>query len=81
MLQSLFTVDTYAEDSETIRVKCMPNSYPNAVKAIEELYKNFSQMYVDSQRDGTLNMFVTDFLQDASGRFYFLKIHDFDFDG
>ena len=79
MLQSLFTVDAYNEQ-DSMKVKCMPNSYPNAVKAIDALYKNFSQMYVDSQKEGTMNLFVCDFLQDSCGRFLFLKIHDFDFD-
>ena len=67
-MQSLFTVDAYA-DCESIKVKCMPNSYPNAVSAIDTFYKVFSQMYVDSKRDGQLNMFVCDFLQDSLGRF------------
>mmetsp|Transcript_20295 Transcript_20295/g.27447 ORF Transcript_20295/g.27447 Transcript_20295/m.27447 type:complete len:109 (+) Transcript_20295:96-422(+) len=79
MLQSLFTVDAY-NDYESMKVKCMPNSYPSAVNAIDSLYKYFSQMYVDSQKEGTMNLFVCDFLQDACGRFHFLKVHDFDTD-
>ena len=81
-LQSLFTVDTYADkDSSSIKVKCMPTSYPNAVNAIDTIYKVFNQMYIDSKRDGMMNIFVCDFLQDAQGRFHFIKIHDFGTDG
>ena len=59
----------------------MPNSYPKAVSAIDTFYKVFSQMYIDSKNEGTMSEFVCDFLQDDSGHFYFLKIHDFDTDG
>ena len=62
-------------------MKCMPNSYPHAVNAIDTIYKVFAQMYVDSKNEGTLNCFVCDFLQDEHGRFNFLKIHDFGADG
>ena len=79
MMQDLFTVDCYGE-TESIKVKCMPNSYPRAIDSIENIYKVFSQMYIES-KDGTLNQFVCDFLQDERGRFYFLKIHDYGTDG
>ena len=40
-LRDLFTVDV--EDKESsVKVKCMPNSYKNAVKLIDTLYKVFS---------------------------------------
>lgn len=32
--------------------------------AIDNIYKVFSQMYIDSNKDGTLDKFVCDFLQD-----------------
>ena len=69
-MQDLFTVETYSEVEEdggasnTVSVKCMPNSYPHAVSVIDTIYKVFSQMYVDSRNEGTLNIFVCDFLQD-----------------
>jgi len=34
-------------------------------------------MYIDSRKEGTLNYFVSDFLQDEFGRFHFIKISDF----
>ena len=60
---------------------CMPNAYPNAIKAIDTIYKVFSQMYIDSKIEGTLNEFICDFLQDENGRFHFLKIASFSTDG
>ena len=36
---------------------------------------------MDSRKDGTLNQFVCDFIQDEHGRFHFLKISDFHCDG
>jgi len=62
-------------------VTCMPNAYPNAIKSIETIYKVFSQMYIDSKIEGTLNEFVCDFIQDEHGRFHFLKIASFKTDG
>jgi hypothetical protein len=59
----------------------MPNAHPNAIKAIDTIYKVFSQMYIDSKIEGTLNEFICDFLQDEYGRFYFLKIASFSTDG
>lgn len=47
-LQSLFTVDGYdcdeknEEKKTTDKVKCMPGSYPNAISAIDTIYKVFS---------------------------------------
>lgn len=79
-LQSLFTVDPYELD-ESMKVKCMPNSYPSAVRCIETIYKVFAQMYIDSKVMGTIDEFVCDFLQDEYGRFHFMKIHDFTTDG
>ena len=38
-------------------------------------------MYIDLKKDGTLNHFVCDFLQDEHGRFHFIKINDFGTDG
>lgn len=38
-------------------------------------------MYVDSRKDGTLDYFVSDFLQDEFGSFHFIKISDFRTDG
>ena len=73
-------MDSYG-GTDTVSVKCMPNSYPHAVNAIDTIYKVFAQMYVDSKNEGTLNCFVCDFLQDEHGRFNFLKIHDFGADG
>ena len=65
--QELFTVDGYAEDEDVIKVKCMPGSYPNAVRSIDAIYKVFSQMYINAKNEGTMNMFVCDFLQDENG--------------
>ena len=59
----------------------MPGSYPNAVKSIDSIYKVFSQMYINAKNEGTMNMFVCDFLQDENGQFHFLKIQDFGTDG
>ena len=77
----MFTADGYADGPETIKLKCMPNSYPNAVSAIDAIYKAFSQMYIHASKEGTLNHFVCDFLQDENGRFFFVKISDFSTDG
>ena len=60
-MQELFTVDCY-DETNTVKVKCMPNSYPHAVKAVDDIYKVFTQMYVDSKNDGTINNFVCDFI-------------------
>ena len=70
------------DDDEVVRtsntIKCMPNAYPQAMKSIDEAYKAYSQIYVDSSQDGVLNKFVCDFLQDEYGRFHFLKVARFE---
>ena len=79
-LRDLFTVDV--EDKESsISIKCMPNSYSGAISTIDTIYKGFEQTYVDSKKEGRLNHFVCDFLQDENGRFHFLKISDYATDG
>ena len=79
-LVDLFTVDL--DDSQSsIKMKCMPSSYSVVNSAIESIYKVFSQTHVDSRKEGTLNRFVCDFLQDSNGHFHFLKISDFKTDG
>mgnify|MGYP006923007113 CR=1 FL=1 len=57
----MFTVDGYCYD-ESVSVKCMPNSYPHAVTAIDTIYKVFSQTYINAKEEGTMNMLVCDFL-------------------
>lgn len=79
-LNDIFTVDI--QDTEnSIKMKCMPSSYSNVIKSIDTLYKVFAQTYIDSRSEGLLDLFVCDFLQDANGRFHFLKINEFQTDG
>ena len=33
--------------STSMKVKCMPNSYPAAVATVNTLYKSFTHMYLD----------------------------------
>ena len=40
----------------------MPSAYPQAIKSINDIYKAYSQMFVDSAKEGVLNQFVCDFL-------------------
>ena len=61
VMQDLFTVDSYC-DKNTVSVKCMPNSYPHAITAIDTIYKFFSQAYVNAKDEGTMNVLVCDFL-------------------
>ena len=79
-LQGLFTVDGYGYD-DSVKVKCMPSSYPHALTTIDTIYKVFSQTYINAKEEGTMNHLVCDFLQDENGHFHFLKIHDFGADG
>ena len=60
-LQGLFTVDSYGDD-DSVKVKCMPNSYPQAITAIDTIYKVFSQTYINAKEEGTMNMLICDFL-------------------
>lgn len=60
-LQGLFTVDSYGYD-DSVKVKCMPNSYPQAITAIDTIYKVFSQTYINAKEEGTMNMLICDFL-------------------
>ena len=83
-LNDIFTVDIpnesdarSEENSNSIKMKCMPNSYPNVIKSIDTMYKVFAQTFIDSRKEGTLNLFVCDFVQDANGRFHFLKIDEY----
>lgn len=42
ILNGFFTVDAYDETGEeSMVVKCMPTSYPNAVSSIDTIYKVF----------------------------------------
>ena len=52
----------------------MPTAFKSALKSIEAIYKVFTQMFVDLKKDGTLNHFVCDFIEDEHGRFHFIKI-------
>ena len=79
-LNDIFTVDI--EDTESsFKMKCMPNSYSGVIKSIDTIYKVFAQTCLDSRTAGTLNHFVCDFVQDANGRFHFLKINEIQSDG
>ena len=48
-LNDIFTVDIpddsearSEENSNSIKMKCMPNSYPNVIKSIDTMYKVFA---------------------------------------
>ena len=79
-LQEIFTVDIGDTDN-SLKMKCMPSSYSNVIKSIDTLYKVFAQSFIDSKTEGSLNHFVCDFVQDALGRFHFLKISESCTDG
>lgn len=53
----------------------------SVLKNIDEIYKFFSNMYFDSRKDGSLNRFICDFIQDEFGIFHFIKISAFSSDG
>jgi len=40
-LNDIFTVDI-EDDENSIKMKCMPNSYSNVIKSIDTLYKVFA---------------------------------------
>ena len=51
------------------------------LKSIDSIYKVFAHMNSDLRKDGLMDHFVCDFIQDVYGRFHFIKIADYRTDG